>query len=187
MMQEVVYMARGTRKNKGNNKGANLGFEEKLWLAADKLRSNMDAAEYKHVVLGLIFLKYISDAFEEKHSQLTNQAKKDKYIDPEDKDEYLAYNIFWVPKNARWSYLQANAKQPEIGQIIDNAMDLIEKNNKSLKGVLLKDYSRPAIDKQRLGELIDLIGTIGLGDEVNRSKDILGRVDLLHKFTSQPP
>ena len=103
--------------------GANLGFEEKLWQAADKLRSNMDAAEYKHVVLGLIFLKYISDAFEEKHAKLLAEAEKDEYINPEDRDEYLMFNIFWVPKEARWSYLQANAKRPEIGKLIDDAMD----------------------------------------------------------------
>ncbi len=163
-------------ETKTNNSGANLGFEEKLWQAADKLRSNMDAAEYKHVVLGLIFLKYISDAFDEKRNWLLAEAEQNKYIDPEDKDEYLAARVFWVPKEARWSYLQANAKQPEIGRIIDTAMDLIEKDNKSLKGVLPKDYARPALNKQRLGELIDLIGTIGLGDAESRSKDILGRV-----------
>lgn len=156
--------------------GANLGFEETLWQTADKLRSNMDAAEYKHVVLGLIFLKYISDAFEEKHHKLQVEKDNGEYVDPEDRDEYLAENIFWVPKEARWSHLQANAKQPEIGKIIDNALDLIEQNNKSLKGVLTKEYSRPSLNKQRLGELIDLIGTIGLGDAESRSKDILGRV-----------
>ncbi len=152
--------------------GANLGFEEKLWRAADKLRSNMDAAEYKHVVLGLIFLKYISDSFEEKRKQL----EKDKEADPEERDEYLADNVFWVPKVARWDYIQANAKQPEIGKLIDNAMDAIEKDNPSLKGVLPKEYTKPGIDKTRLGELVDLIATIGLGDKVSKEKDILGRV-----------
>lgn len=152
--------------------GANLGFEQKLWQAADKMRNNMDAAEYKHVVLGLIFLKYISDAFEEKHNQL----KKDPQTDPEDRDEYTAKNIFWVPKQARWSHLQKNAKQPNIGILLDDAMDAIEKDNPTLKGVLPKNYARPALDKHRLGELIDLIGTIALGDKENRSKDILGRV-----------
>ena len=151
---------------------ANLGFEQKLWQSADKLRNNMDAAEYKHVVLGLIFLKYISDVFEEKHKELL----KDASTEPEDKDEYLADNIFWVPSKARWSFLQKNAKQPKIGNLIDDAMDAIEKDNPSLKGVLPKNYARPSLDKQRLGELIDLIGTIGLGDRDNRSKDILGRV-----------
>ncbi|GIU68805.1 MAG: DNA methyltransferase [Candidatus Woesearchaeota archaeon] len=156
------------------NNGANLGFEQKLWQAADKLRNNMDAAEYKHVVLGLIFLKYISDAFKEVYDEL----KKDpeKLSDPEDIDEYKARNIFWVPPEARWDYLQKNAKQPTIGNLIDDAMDSIERDNPTLKGVLPKNYARPALDKQRLGELIDLIGTIGLGDKENRSKDILGRV-----------
>lgn len=155
-----------------NGNGANLGFEQKLWLAADKLRSNMDAAEYKHVVLGLIFLKYISDAFNEIYEQL----RKDPTSDPEDVDEYVSKRVFWVPKNARWDYLSDNAKKPEIGKIIDDAMDSIEKDNPSLRGVLQKNYARPALNKQRLGELIDLIGTIGLGDKESRSKDILGRV-----------
>src|SRR5574341_1591254 len=159
---------------KNSSNGANLGFEEKLWAAADKLRNNMDAAEYKHVVLGLIFLKYISDAFEEKHAALL--AEKSAGADPEDPDEYRAENIFWVPREARWSFLQGKAKQPTIGKLIDDAMVAIERDNRSLKGVLPKDYARPALDKQRLGELIDLIGTIGLGDREHRSKDILGRV-----------
>jgi type I restriction enzyme M protein len=164
-----------TTSSKAPN-GANLGFEQKLWQAADKLRGHMDAAEYKHVVLGLIFLKYISDAFEEKHSALLQQKLKDKSIDPEDRDEYLAENIFWVPKQARWPFIQGKAKQTDIGKVIDDAMTEIEKQNPQLKGVLSKDYARPALDKQRLGELIDLVGTIGLGDRENRSKDILGRV-----------
>jgi type I restriction enzyme M protein len=159
---------------KENNNGANLGFESELWRAADALRSNMDAAEYKHVVLGLIFLKYISDAFEEKHTKL--EKEKAQGADPEDPDEYRAVNIFWVPKEARWFYLKANAKQPTIGKIIDNAMLAIERDNPSLKGVLPKDYAHPRLDKQRLGQLIDLVGNIGLGDKENRSKDILGRV-----------
>jgi type I restriction enzyme M protein len=168
-------MARKARRTGGKtNNGATLGFETKLWQAADKLRSNMDAAEYKHVVLGLIFLKYISDAFEEHHKKLVTEKKSG--ADPEDPDEYRAYNIFWVPKEARWSYLQASAKQPTIGKIVDDAMVAIERDNKTLKGVLPKDYARPALDKQRLGELIDLVSTIGLGDRENRSKDILGRV-----------
>ena len=164
-------MAR-TKNNQKNNNGAKLGFEETLWLAADKQRGHMDAAEYKHVVLGLIFLKYISDAFSEVYNILANQP----YADPEDRDEYVADNIFWVPKEARWSYLQANAKQPNIGTLLDEAMDAIEKENPSLKGVLPKDYGKPALDKRLLGEIIDLISKIGLGDEENRSKDILGRV-----------
>ncbi len=159
---------------KKSDNGATLGFETKLWQMADKLRNNMDAGEYKHVVLGLIFLKYISDAFEEHYAKLISE--KTQGADPEDPDEYRAFNIFWVPKEARWSYLQANAKQPAIGKFIDDAMVAIERDNKGLKGVLPKDYARPALDKQRLGELIDVIGTIGLGDKENRSKDILGRV-----------
>jgi type I restriction enzyme M protein len=172
---------------KGITTGANLGFEAKLWQAADKLRGHMDSAEYKHVVLGLIFLKYISDAFEERHQWLVREAananseyyvreEEARYEIAEDRDEYTAENIFWVHKDARWPYLQANAKQPSIGKLIDNAMVAIEKENPSLRGVLPKDYARPSLDKQRLGELLDLIGTIGLGDAENRSKDILGRV-----------
>jgi type I restriction enzyme M protein len=165
-------MAKQRTNSTKTSNGANLGFEEKLWAAADKLRGHMDASEYKHVVLGLIFLKYISDAFEERHAEL----QKEKHADPEDRDEYAGANVFWVPKKARWPHLQANAKQAEIGKIIDEAMLAIEKDNPQLKGVLSKDYARPALDKQRLGELIDLVGTIGLGDKENRSKDILGRV-----------
>ena len=159
---------------KENNSGANLGFETELWRAADALRSNMDAAEYKHVVLGLIFLKYISDAFEEHRIKL--EADRSEGADPEDPDEYRAVNIFWVPKEARWSHLKANARQPTIGKMVDDAMLAIERDNPSLKGVLPKDYAHPRLDKQRLGQLIDLIGDIGLGDKANRSKDILGRV-----------
>ncbi len=155
---------------------ANLGFEAKLWLAADKLRNNMDAAEYKHVVLGLVFLKYISDTFDEHHARLV--AGKGPYAgaNPEDQDEYKAENVFWVPPAARWAYLQGSAKQPTVGKIVDDAMVAIERDNPRLKGVLPKEYARPALDKQRLGELIDLIATIGLGDKENRAKDILGRV-----------
>ena len=159
---------------KENSNGANLGFESELWRAADALRSNMDAAEYKHVVLGLIFLKYISDAFEEQHAKL--EADRTQGADPEDPDEYRGVNIFWVPKEARWSHLKANAKQPTIGKTLDDAMLAIERDNPSLKGVLPKDYAHPRLDKQRLGQLIDLVGNIGLGDKANRSKDILGRV-----------
>jgi type I restriction enzyme M protein len=152
--------------------GKDIGFEDKLWKAADKLRNNMDAAEYKHVVLGLIFLKYISDAFGVLHERLSREAG----ADPEDADEYRAENVFWVPKEARWSFLQKNAKQPDIGKFVDDAMAAIERDNPSLKGVLPKDYARPALDKQRLGELIDLVGTIGLGDVENQRRDVLGRV-----------
>jgi len=155
-----------------NNGKGDLGFEATLWLTADKLRGNLDSGEYKHVVLGLIFLKYISDAFEEKRAALAD----DPEAEPEDRDEYLAENVFWVPHPARWEFLQSKAKQPEIGKLLDDAMDAIEHDNQRLKGVLPKEYGRPSLDKRRLGELIDLIGTIGLGDAENRSKDIIGRV-----------
>ncbi|HXC35067.1 MAG TPA: class I SAM-dependent DNA methyltransferase, partial [Candidatus Acidoferrales bacterium] len=158
--------------SEGKSNGSALGFEATLWAAADKLRGNLDAAEYKHVVLGLIFLKYISDAFAEKHAAL----EKEKGADPEDRDEYTAENIFWVPLKARWSYVRGRAKLPTIGTDLDNAMIAIERDNTTLKGVLPKDYTRPHLDKQRLGELIDLISTIGLGDRESRSKDIIGRV-----------
>ncbi|MBX3422383.1 MAG: SAM-dependent DNA methyltransferase [Pirellulaceae bacterium] len=157
-----------------NGSSANIGFESELWRAADALRSNMDAAEYKHIVLGLLFLKYISDAFEEQHAKL--EADQANGADPEDPDEYRAVNIFWVPKEARWSKLKAEAKQATIGKTVDDAMLAIERDNPSLKGVLPKEYSRPGLDKQRLGQLIDMVGNIGLGDKANRSKDILGRV-----------
>jgi type I restriction enzyme M protein len=164
---------KGTRDRNGSN-GATLGFEAKLWATADALRNNMDAAEYKHVVLGLIFLKYISDAFEEQHARL--EADRGQGADPEDQDEYRAVNVFWVPKEARWSLLKASAKQPTIGQIVDDAMTAIERDNPTLKGVLPKEYARPALDKQRLGQLIDLVSNIMVGDDKARSKDVLGRV-----------
>ena len=166
--------------------GANLGFENRLWDAADKLRGHMDSSEYKHVVLGLIFLKYISDAFQAKYDEL-EALRATEYTNPEDRDEYTAANIFWVPQEARWKKLQDNAKQPVIGKIIDDAMLAIEKENPSLKGVLPKDYARASLDKRRLGELIDIVGNIGLGDERSRSKDILGRVYeyFLGKFAAQ--
>jgi len=176
-------MARAKKeKSKGNGNGGNLGFEEKLWAAADKMRGHMDAAEYKHVALGLIFLKYISDAFQERNAAL----RADKDADPEDRDEYTSENVFWVPKQSRWGFLQATAKQAKIGKLLDEAMLAIEKENPSLKGVLPTDYARPTLDKQRLGELIDLIGTIGLGNAQSRSQDILGRVYeyFLGKFAS---
>jgi type I restriction enzyme M protein len=162
------------RSARARDNGATLGFEAKLWQAADALRNNMDAAEYKHVVLGLIFLKYISDAFEAKHAEL--DAQRAEGADPEDPDEYRAENIFWVPKEARWSYLKASAPQPTIGTTVDDAMTAIERDNSSLKSVLPKDYARPGLDKQRLGQLINLVSDIGLGSPVDRAKDILGRV-----------
>lgn len=155
-----------------NGNGGNLGFEADLFKAADKLRGNMEPSDYKHVALGLIFLKYISDAFEAKHKALLEEDAQAA----EDKDEYLADNVFWVPKDARWSHLQAYAKVPTIGTLIDDAMRAIEKDNESLKGVLPKDYARPALNKVMLGELIDLISGIALNEEGDRSKDILGRV-----------
>ena len=161
-----------TAKNNGNS--ANLGFEAKLWAAADALRNNMDAAEYKHVVLGLIFLKYISDAFEAKNAKLAAQTAQG--ADPEDPDEYRAVSIFWVPPEARWAYLKSMAPQPTIGQLIDDAMSAIERDNTSLKGVLPKDFARPGLDKQRLGQIINLVSDIALGASADRSKDTLGRV-----------
>ena len=155
-----------------NNSGADLGFEAQLWAAADKLRGNMEPSDYKHVALGLIFLKYISDAFEAKRAELL----KEKLADAEDPEEYLAENVFWVPKVARWSHLQAKAKQPTIGKVIDDAMLAIEARNASLKGVLPKDYARPALNKVMLGELIDLVSGIGMAEGADRSRDILGRV-----------
>lgn len=151
-----------------------IGFEARLWQTADALRNNMDAAEYKHVVLGLLFLKYISDAFEAKHAEL--DAQRDQGADSEDPDEYRAASIFWVPPEARWSHLKANAPQPTIGTIVDDAMTAVERDSPSLKGVLPKDYARPGLDKQRLGQLITLISDIGLGSPADRARDILGRV-----------
>src|SRR6266571_874524 len=161
-------------KSKQNGNGANIGYEAQLWQMADALRGSMDAAEYKHVVLGLLFLKYISDAFEEQHAKL--QVEKKKGADPEDPDEYRALDIFWVPSEARWSHLKAQAKQSTIGQLVDAAMEGIERDNPTLKGVLPKDYARPALDKQRLGQIIDLISNIRVGDAESRSKDVLGQV-----------
>ena len=155
-----------------NNNGANLGFEAQLWAAADKLRGNMEPSDYKHVALGLIFLKYISGAFEAKRAALLEE----DLADAEDPEEYLAENVFWVPKEARWSHLQARAKQPAIGKDIDDAMLAIEASNASLKGVLPKEYARPALNKIMLGELIDLVSGIGMAEEADRSRDILGRV-----------
>ena len=149
------------------------GYEAELWRMADALRGSMDAAEYKHVVLGLIFLKYISDAFEERHAAVVAEWGEDA---AEDRDEYLAENIFWVPTEARWTHLKDTARQPAIGRIVDDAMAAIEQDNPVLRDVLTKDYARPALDKQRLGHLIDLISNIRVGDEEARSRDVLGRV-----------
>ena len=165
------------RKNNSettDTKGATVGYEAQLWQMADTLRGSMDAAEYKHVVLGLIFLKYISDAFEEHYAKL--KVEKSQGADPEDPDEYRAQSIFWVPPEARWPYLGAQARQPTIGRLVDDAMTGIERDNPVLKGVLPKDYARPALDKERLGQLIDLISNIRVGDEASRAKDVLGRI-----------
>jgi type I restriction enzyme M protein len=159
-----------------------LGFEDVLWKAADKLRGSMDASEYKHVVLGLIFLKYVEDAFEERRSKLRDELFADGITDDaaeellESRDEYAAEGVFWIPAEARWHYLRERAKQPDIGKLIDNAMDLIEVDNPSLRGVLPKTYARPSLDVRRLGELVDLISSIGLGSAEHREKDVLGRV-----------
>ena len=174
-------MARGRPKNPHADRGAHTGtsgattgYEAELWAMADTLRSSMDAAEYKHVVLGLIFLKYISDAFDEIHARL--ETERAEGADPEDPDEYRAENIFWVPPEARWSHLKAQARQPTIGQIVDGAMASIERDNPALNNVLPKHYARQGLDKQRLGQLIDMVSNIKVGDEDARSKDVLGRV-----------
>ena len=156
-----------------NGSDATVGYEAELWEMANTLRGSMDAAEYKHVVLGLIFLKYISDAFKERHTAILAEWGEDA---AEDRDEYLAENIFWVPPEARWAHLKAQAKQPVIGQLVDDAMSGIERDNPALKDVLPKDYARPVLDKQRLGQLIDLISNIQVGDAESRSRDVLGRV-----------
>ncbi len=164
-----------------------LGFEAKLWQAADALRNSMDPAEYKHVALGLIFLKYISDSFDERRSALkaaTFERSSALYCATdddrrrvlEDRDQYTAENVFWVPEIARWSWLQENAKQPHVGKLVDDAMEAIEHDNPRLKGVLPRDYARPTLDWHSLGQLIDLIGSIGLGGSEAQSKDVLGRV-----------
>ena len=153
--------------------GATTGYESELWAMADALRGSMDAAEYKHVVLGLIFLKYISDAFEEHRAALLADWGEEA---AEDRDEYIKDNIFWVPREARWAKLKAQARQSTVGQTVDRAMAAIERDNPALKEVLPKDYARPALDKQRLGQLIDMVGNIRVGDAESRSKDVLGRV-----------
>lgn len=152
------------------NNNVTIGFEDKIWSAADILRGNIDASEYKHVVLGLIFLKYISDSFDIKYQEL----KQDEYADEEDRDEYLAENIFYVPLAARWENISINAHTPEIGKVIDDAMEAIEEENKRLKGILPKNYSRPDLDKRRLGEVVDLFTNITMAEHGN-TKDILGR------------
>jgi type I restriction enzyme M protein len=167
-----IQVAAPTKPVRANGNGGNLGFEAELFKTADKLRGNMEPSDYKHVALGLIFLKHISDSFEAKRAALLAD-----YPDgAEDRDEYAADNIFWVPPTARWSHLQANAKQPTIGKLIDEAMIAIEKDNDSLKGVLPKEYARPALNAVMLGELIDLISGIALGAQKGEARDVLGRV-----------
>ena len=167
--QEESYAEAGSRE-----RSVFAGHEADYWRMADTLRGSMDAAEYKHVVLGLIFLKYISDAFEEYHQQL--QAEVDQGADPEDPDEYQAENIFWVPVDARWSNLQSQARQPTIGQVVDSAMSAVERDNPALQGVLPKDYARPSLDQRRLGQVIDLVSNIKVGGAAARATDVLGGV-----------
>jgi len=176
---------------KKTDTNASLGFEAKLWQAADLLRNNVDPAEYKHVVLGLLFLKYIEDAFEERReairAALADPAHEDYVADPEERgaeeellleerDEYTAENVFWVPPEARWAHIQANAKQPTIGKTLDDAMGAIERENRTLKGVLPQIYAQPSLDRHNLGKLIDLVSGIGLGTKEQQAKDVLGRV-----------
>lgn len=151
-------------------------FEQLLWAAADKLRKNIDAAEYKHYVLGLLFLKYVADAFEELHTKILNKEGEHAYDDPEDKLVYSSKYVFFVPTNSRWNYLVSRAKLPTIGEDVDTAMDLIEKENPKLRGVLPKQFARPQLDKMVLGELIDVINNINIGNEAARKKDLLGVV-----------
>ena len=178
-------MAKGNSKKKSNDSGLN--FEAQLWAAADKMRGHMDTSEYKHVCLGLIFLKYISDAFEEKREQLLfgfSDPKSEWFIKDEpqradaaeNRDEYLAANVFWLPTEARWNTINAKAKSPQIGKVIDDAMGAIERENPTLKGVLPRDYARPSLDKVRLGGLVDIISNIGFNESAAKSKDVLGRV-----------
>jgi type I restriction enzyme M protein len=167
-------MALKTKPDSKPTTVANVGYEAQLWQMADALRGRMDAVEYKHVALRLIFLKYISDAFEKQHAKLEQERKQG--AGSEDPDEYRALNVFWVPPEARWSHLKAQAKQPTIGQLVDDTMARIERDNSSLKGVAPKEYARPALDKLRLGQLIDLITNIKIGDKEGRSKDVLRRV-----------
>jgi type I restriction enzyme M protein len=174
----------GAKTTKSKNNGASLGIENELWEAADKLRGHLDAADYKSVVLGLIFLKYISDLFE----QVRARVEKEGLDDPEDRDVYLAERVFWVPKEARWKVLQDNAKQETIGNLIDSAMESIERDNPTLKGMLPGNYGRASLDKRRLGDLVDLVSNkINFVDEESRKQDTLGRVYeyFLSKFASQ--
>ena len=173
MTSGQIKKTRMSSEMRSQRTGATTGYEAQLWRMADALRGSMDAAEYKHVVLGLIFLKYISDAFEERHAAILAEWGSEA---AEDRDEYIAENIFWVPPEARWAHMKSQARQPTVGQLVDGAMAGIERDNPALKEVLPKDYARPSLDKQRLGQLIDLISNIRVGDREARSKDVLGRV-----------
>ncbi len=176
MLKKYFFKLKNIYASKKTKKIKEEPLEKKLWKAADTLRKNMDAAEYKHVVLGLIFLKYISDAFEELYHKLKEGKGEYEGADPEDKNEYIAEKIFYVPQKARWTYLQARAKLPSIGKDIDDAMDSIEKENPSLKGVLPKVYAQEKLDKTTLGGLIDLFSTATIGTKEAQAKDILGQV-----------
>lgn len=161
-------------KNESTTNGKTL--EQILWITADKLRKNIDAAEYKHYVLGLLFLKYVSDAFEELHSKILNKEGEFAYDDPEDKLVYSSNYVFFVPQNSRWSYLVSRAKLPTIGEDVDHAMDLIEKENPKLRSVLPKQFAKPQLDKVSLGQLIDVVNNMDLGSEAARRKDLFGVV-----------
>ena len=174
--KKALAKKKSSSKKKSSPKPESLELNASLFKAADKLRKNIDAAEYKHVALGLIFLKYISDSFEELHAKLSMGKGEYEYADPEDRDEYKQKNVFWVPKKTRWSYLHSRAKLPSIGKDLDGAMEAVEKENSSLKGILSKVYAKPNLDPSSLGGLIDLIGDIALGSETAKSKDILGKV-----------
>jgi len=184
---------RSSRRARKADTAEPLGFEDILWKAADKLRGSMDASEYKHVVLGLVFLKYIDDAFTERRAKLADELAQEGITGDqaaellESRDEYTAEGVFWVPPRTRWDFLQSNAKQPEIGKLIDLAMDAVEAKNPSLRGVLPKNYARPTLDVRRLGELVDLIGGLGLGAGEHPEKDLLGRVYeyFLSRFASK--
>lgn len=163
-------------KQKKTTKNGNRRFEAQLFKAADKLRKNLDASDYKHIVLGLIFLKHISGAFDVLYQKLKEGKGEHEGADPEDKDEYKAESVFWTPPEARWAYLHSRAKLPSVGKDLDAAMEAIEKANPTLKGILPKEYAKPNLDKMALGSLIDLIGDIALGEESDKSKDLIGRV-----------
>ena len=160
--------------NKSAPATAETDYRSELWRMADTLRGSMDAAEYKHVVLGLVFLKYISDAFEEAHARL--EVEREQGADPEDPDEYVAQSIFWVPPEARWEHLKNRARQPTIGRLVDDAMTAVERDNPALRDVLPKEYGRDALDKQRLGQVVDLVSNIRVGGAEAEATDVLGQV-----------